>query len=173
MLPLLEKELCEKRRLVTKDEILEYYALGQCTPGIIAVNTATFIGFKKKKVLGGIVATLGLITPSIIIITIISMLLRDYAGNAVVRHAFAGIRIVVVALVAEAVYKFFKTGVKNLFGAAVFAATTLVSVATGVSPVFIVLGAAVLGIIYCRIFPGRMPQEVVDGSGRGADGNDE
>ena len=103
MLPMLKKEVVENRGWATEEELLDYYAIGQCTPGIIAVNTATFIGFKKKKILGGVAATLGVVFPSLVIITIITLFLRNFAQIEIVRHAFAGIRVCVCVLILDAI----------------------------------------------------------------------
>ena len=105
MLPILQREVVEKRKWVTNEEIMDYYAIGQCTPGVIAVNTATFIGQKCAGNIGGIVATLGVIFPSLIIITIIAAFLQNFADLAVVKNAFAGIRICVSVLIINAVMK--------------------------------------------------------------------
>ena len=105
MLPILQKTVVEDKKWATDEELLDYYAIGQCTPGIIAVNTATFIGYKTKGIIGGIVATLGLIFPSIVIIAIIAAFLKNFASLAVVQHAFSGIRVCVGVLVLNAVFK--------------------------------------------------------------------
>ena len=98
MLPILQREVVENRHWATEDELMDYYAIGQCTPGVIAVNTSTFIGYKTHGILGGIAATAGMITPSLIIITIIAAFIQQFAHLAVVQHAFAGIRIAVWGL---------------------------------------------------------------------------
>ncbi|MEF9968430.1 MAG: chromate transporter, partial [Longicatena sp.] len=90
MLPLIEKEVIEKHHWATEEEVLDYYAIGQCTPGIIAVNTATFIGYFQKGLLGAIVATLGVVSPSIVIITIIATILPTFQDFPVVQHALNG-----------------------------------------------------------------------------------
>ena len=115
MLPMLERELVTKRNYVTMEEIMDYFAVGQCTPGIIAVNTATFIGFKRKGVLGGIFATIGVVTPSVIIITLLASVLKLIAGNEIANSAFAGISVAVCALVIQAILKLIKTGIKDTF----------------------------------------------------------
>lgn len=148
MLPLLRREVVEKRQLATEDEILNYFAVGQCTPGIIAVNTATFIGYKRRGVIGGIVTTLGLVTPSIIIIGIIARVLNEFSEIAWVAHAFAGIRIAVVALVFEALIKFMKAGVKTAVAVILFLGSFALAVFADVSAVWIVIGAVVIGIAY-------------------------
>ena len=93
MLPLLQREIVEKKKWATEEEMLDYFAVGQCTPGVIAVNTATFVGFKEKKLSGAVFATLGIVSPSLVIITIIAALLSNFAHIAAVQNAFAGIRV--------------------------------------------------------------------------------
>ena len=119
MLPIIQKEIVETsgnlivRASATEEEVLDYYAVGQCTPGIIAVNTATFIGYKVHGIIGAIVATLGVVFPSLIIITIIAALLKNFANYSIVQHAFSGIRVVVIALIVSAILKLAKTSIKN------------------------------------------------------------
>ena len=111
MLPIIQKEVVEKRKWATEQEVADYYAIGQCTPGVIAVNTATFIGYKNKGILGGIVATLGVVFPSIIIISIIAMFISNFADLEVVKYAFSGIRVCVCVLIINAVIKLGKTSI--------------------------------------------------------------
>ena len=92
MLPALQREVVEKRGWATDEEVMDWYAIGQCTPGVIAVNTATFVGQKRRGTLGGIVATLGIVFPSLVIITIIAAFIQGFADLPAVRNAFGGIR---------------------------------------------------------------------------------
>ena len=147
MLPMIQREVVEKRGWATEEEILNYYAIGQCTPGVIAVNTATFIGNKQKGVLGGFLATLGVILPSLIIITVIAAVLTNFAEIEAVQHALAGIRVAVVVLVGFSVWKLLKSGVKDFFGWWMFGLTFLASVVLGFSPVLVVVLAAAAGLI--------------------------
>ena len=147
MLPMLQREVVDKHHWVTEQDVLDCYAIGQCTPGVIAVNTGTFVGYKQQGALGGIVATLGVITPSIIIITVIAMVLQGFAENPYVIHAFAGIRIAVAVLTLLAVIKLYKSGVKGAAANALLAATFLLRVLFSVSPVVLVLAAIVLGVV--------------------------
>lgn len=149
MLPMLERELVEKRKWVTQEEILNYFAIGQCTPGVIAVNTATFIGYKRKKVIGGVAATLGVISPSIVIIVCIAALLSNFMDILWVQHAFAGIRVAVCALILASVVKLFKSNVKRWWHWPL-AAGAFLTVAFGLSPVWVVAVAAVLGVTLGR-----------------------
>ena len=146
MLPMLQREIVEKKGWATEEELLNYYAIGQCTPGVIAVNTATFIGARQKGALGGFLATLGMVLPSLLIITVIAAVLRSFADISAVQHALAGIRVAVVVLVGSSVWKLRKAGVKDGFGWCVFLLTFLVSAAFGVSPVAVVAVSALLGL---------------------------
>lgn len=158
MLPMLERELVENKKYVTMDEIMDYFAVGQCTPGVIAVNTATFIGYKRKGILGGIFATLGVITPSIIIITILAALLSALAGNEIIEHAFAGISVAVCALIVQAILKFTKSGIKDLF-TAVIAVAALVLSLLEISPIIIILAAGVIGVIVKCLLDKRVKED--------------
>ena len=120
MLPILQREVVEKKGWATEEELTDYFAVGQCTPGIIAVNTATFIGFKYKGIPGGILATLGVVFPSLIIITAIAAFLSNFADIPMVRHALAGINAAVVALIASSVVKLGKSTLKNGAAIAIF-----------------------------------------------------
>ena len=120
MLPILQREVVEKKGWATDEELTDYFAVGQCTPGIIAVNTATFIGYKYRGVPGGVLATLGVVFPSLIIITAIAAFLSNFADIPVVRHALTGINAAVVALIASSVVKLGKSTLKNGAAVAIF-----------------------------------------------------
>ena len=120
MLPILQREVVEKKGWATDDELTDYYAIGQCTPGIIAVNTATFIGYKYKGIWGGICATLGVVFPSLIIITLLAAFLSSFADIPAVQHALAGVNACVVALIATSVLKLGKSTLKNKASRCIF-----------------------------------------------------
>lgn len=148
MLPLLQREIVEKKKWATEEEMLDYFAVGQCTPGVIAVNTATFVGFKEKKLSGAIFATLGIVSPSLVIITVIAALLSNFAHIAAVQNAFAGIRVAVCVLILNSIVKLWKKSVVDKLTFAVFLAVFLGSVLLShVSPVVFIVAAAVLGIV--------------------------
>lgn len=146
MLPMLQRELIERRHWVTEEEILNYFAIGQCTPGIIAVNTATFVGYKKRKVIGAICATFGIVLPSVIIITVIAAILQNFAHIPAVQHAFAGIRIAVCALITASVIKLAKSNIKSTAQILIGIAAFLIVGIFGASPVVIVIGASIAGL---------------------------
>ena len=147
MLPILQREVVEARHWATDDELTDYYAIGQCTPGIIAVNTATFIGQKQAGIIGGIVATLGIVFPSLIIITALAGVINSFSHLAWVQHAFAGIRVCVCVLIFNAVVKLFKGSVKDWAAGLIFLAVLAAALLTDLSPVIFVAAAAALGIV--------------------------
>ncbi|MBQ9519423.1 MAG: chromate transporter, partial [Firmicutes bacterium] len=133
------------------DEILDYYALGQCTPGVIAVNVSTFVGHKKGGVAGAFAATFGMVfVPTILILTIAG-LLTNYAENPVVQRAFSGIQVCVCVLVLDAVSKLWKKAVTNKLGLAIFTVVLLLSLFTDISTSFFVLAAGLVGLIAGKV----------------------
>lgn len=151
MLPILQREVVENKHWAKDEELMDYYAIGQCTPGIIAVNTATFIGKKYKGVLGGIVATLGVVFPSLVIITIIAAVLSNFADLAIVQNAFAGIRVCVCVFIYNAVVKLWKSSVIDLPTTVIFVLVFLGSIFLNLSPVLYVLIAGAAGIILTNL----------------------
>ena len=156
MLPILSKELVEKRGWTTDAELTDYFAIGQCTPGIIAVNVATFVGNKRKGFLGGLFATLGMVFIPTIIITIIAMCLTNFADNEYVKDALAGISVCVCVLVVNAIIKLWKNSVVDGISFAIFVAAFLLSISSyflpfDISPVILVLGGGVLGVIFKQL----------------------
>lgn len=147
MLPMLQREVVEKYKWSTDEEIMDYYAIGQSTPGIIAINTATFIGYKEKGVIGGIVATLGMIVPSWLIIISIAALFQQFADNPFMQRAFSGIRIVVVVLILNAVVKMGKKAINNWIGIVISFLAFILVIGLGISPIYIIVSAGIVGIL--------------------------
>lgn len=148
MLPLLEEEIVRKRAWATKEDLMDYYAVGQCTPGIIAVNVSTFIGYYRKGIPGAIVATLGIVFPSIVIIMSIASLIQNFSDLAIVQHALSGIRIAVCVLISNAVISLSKTGIKDKLGLFLFALAFVMIALFDVTPVILVLIAGSIGYLY-------------------------
>lgn len=146
MLPLLQDELVHKRKWTTEKELMDYYSIGQCTPGIIAVNVATFIGYKRRGVFGGCISTLGMIAPSLLIITLIASVLGKYMHNEWLGYAFAGIRLAVVALILDTLLGLWKKGIAGGRDIAVFGFSLGALFAFNLSAVWIVVLAAVSGL---------------------------
>lgn len=147
MLPIIQKEIVEERKWATDEEIIDYYAIGQCTPGIIAVNTATFIGYKRKGIIGGIVATLGVVFPSLVIITFIAAFFKQFQDNQIVKYAFGGVRVAVVVLVFNAVVKMWSSSVKDWIGTIIFSVSFILIAFVNISPIIVILISTLIGVI--------------------------
>ena len=150
MIPLLEREIVDRHHWATEEELMDYYAVGQCTPGIIAVNVATFVGYKIAGNLGGVIATLGVVTPSLLIIMLIASVLQNFADVPAVKSAFAGIRVCVSVLIFNAVLKLWKKAVVDKAALALFLLVFLLSLFTKLSPVVFVVVCAAAGILLTR-----------------------
>lgn len=149
MLPAIQKEFVEDRPWATNEEILDYYAIGQCTPGIIAVNTAVFIGYKRKGIIGGLVACLGMVSPSLLIITTIAAFFQHFQDIVMVQHAFGGIRVVVAALIASTVINMASQSIKDWLGIVLFIGAFFAVAIFKVSPIIVIVIAAISGIVRC------------------------
>ena len=147
MLPILQREVVQKNEWATEEEILDYYAIGQCLPGIIAVNTSIFVGQKHKGILGGIAAALGIVFPSLVIITIIAMFLSNFMDSAILANAFAGIRVCVSVLILNAVLRLRKSSIIDAMTLVLFFTVFAAATFTELSPVIYVVIAAVIGIV--------------------------
>jgi len=152
MLPILERELVDKRHWTTMDDLRDYFSIGQCTPGIIALNVSTFIGEKRGGVKGALAATVGFLTGPIIIILIIAMFLQNFATLPVVQHAFAGIRVCVCVLILQAVLRLWKKSVVDPFTLGLYIAVFALSVLSNVMPfkipaAILVILSGIVGII--------------------------
>ncbi len=151
MLPLLTREIVEKRKWATEEELLDYYAVGQCTPGIIAVNTATFIGYYQAGVLGGIFSTLGMVTPSIIIIVAVAAVLQQFMEYQIVASALMGIRAVVCALLAHTVITLGKKSLVNVASVVLFVMGLVLCFVFDITPIIIVILGGVAGVVLGKI----------------------
>lgn len=149
MLPILERELAEKRKWTTHMDLMDYYAVSQVTPGIIAVNVATFLGYKRLGVLGGIVTTFGVVLPSLVIISLISFSLDSIAHIGWIQKALTGINITVAAMLTKIVWSFIKNSIKapkNIFGIILVLSSFILVTVFNVDSAFIILGSAVCGL---------------------------
>lgn len=147
MLPMLQKEIVERHKWAKEDEIMDYFAIGQVTPGIIAINTSTFVGYKTKGIIGGIVATAGIAFPSLIIITVIAAFLKNFASYKPVQYAFNGVRACVCVLIFEAVRKMAKKSVVDKFCLVIFIVVIVLSITNWISPALIVVLSGISGIL--------------------------
>ncbi len=146
MLPLLQDEIVKKHRWASDEDLMNYFSIGQCTPGIIAINVATFIGYRHYGVFGAIAATTGIVLPSLLIIMLIAGFLQRYMHLEYLEQAFAGIRIGVTALIANILYDMWKKGIQDLWGWGIFAAAVFLLLAFDFSAVAIVVLAALSGL---------------------------
>lgn len=167
MLPLIQKEVVEVKGWVTEEEVIDYYAIGQSTPGIIAVNTATFIGYKLKKIPGAIAGTLGMITPSVIIIIFVALFFNYFIEVPLIQSAFKGIRVAVIALLIQAVVKMGKKAIKDWMGMALALIAFCVVAFQNISPIWIIITSSVVGIcIRFQLFRHEQLYEKKGGEGK-------
>ena len=147
MLPILQREVVEGKHWASEEELMDYFAIGQCTPGIIAVNTATFIGQKQRGILGGVMSTLGVVFPSVVIISVLAGLITNFSHLVWVQNAFAGIQVCVCVLIFNAVVKLLKKSVVDKRTAGIFLVVLAGGVFLDISPAWFVIAAAVVDII--------------------------
>ena len=162
MLPFLERELVQKKNWSTSEDLLDYYAISQVTPGVIAVNVSTFVGFKKSGVLGAIFATLGMVTPSLIIISVIAVFIQNFEHIVWVQKALAGINVAVAALLTYAVVNFAKKTIKKWWHALFYLCSFCLMYFLKVNTVIIVVSAAILGVLIAWLSGGLKKVEMVD-----------
>ena len=151
MIPMLEREIVDRHGWATSEELMDYYAVGQCTPGVIAVNTATFIGYKVAGDLGGVIATLGVVFPSFVIISVIAGIIQNFADIPAVKSAFAGIRVCVCVLIFNSVLKLWKGAVKDKVTMALCLLVFVLSMFFNISPIVFVVLCAAAGILFTKM----------------------
>lgn len=151
MLPIIKRELVDNLNWITESDILDYYAIGQSTPGIIAVNTATMTGYNLKGIAGALAATSGFVMPSLIIITIIASYFSRFQEIELFQHAFSAIQIAVVALIVDIVIKMWNKSDKSKISLLIFILAFILLAFFRISPVYVILASAVSGIIIQRL----------------------
>lgn len=155
LLPILQEEFVRKRNWVSDEELMDYFAIGQCTPGIISVNVATFIGNKRKGVIGGFVTTFGFVTIPLLLISVIAMFLTEFASYPIVKNAFAGIRVVVCILILTAIERLWPKSITSKVSFALFLIVFVLSTFTDVSPILLVVFSGVTGVIISQMNGGK------------------
>lgn len=163
MLPILRREIVQAREWMSEEDIIDYYALSQGLPGIIAINVSVFIGYKRRGIPGAVASALGMVSPCIIIISIIAFFLAGFQDNPYVKHALAGISVCVSALILDAVVGLWKKGVKDAFGVVVCLVMLALSVFTSISPILLVIACALLGIAFRPITAKAQAEKGGDG----------
>jgi chromate transporter len=151
MMPVMRKEVVDKKQWVLDDDILKILVISESTPGVLAVNSATFIGYKIKGFWGSVVATLGVIIPSLIIISIIAIFLYQFRDLEIVSYAFLGIKAGIAVLIFQAGLKLSKKMPKNRFTYVIFAIALIVALFTTISAIYMIMIGAVVGLIYGQI----------------------
>lgn len=151
MMPMMERELIAKKHWITEEDLLDYYAIGQSTPGIVAVNVATFVGFRQAGIIGGIVATLGMVTPSLVIIMILAGLINSISDYPYVQKALAGINVAVAALLTSVVVKFAKKTIKKILHAVYMLSAFALVFFLKVPSVWIIIAALTAGVVISLI----------------------
>lgn len=147
MIPLIQKEAVEKRKWITDDDILEIIAIAESTPGPIAINSATFVGYRAAGVLGSVFATLGVVLPSFVIILALSFVLRQFQELEAVKYAFAGIRAGVLALLIKSLWTMYKKSPKGWPAYVVMAGSFILTAIFDVNVIFVIIGCAVFGLV--------------------------
>ena len=147
MLPILRREICQKEQWLKEEEVMDFYAIGQSMPGIIAINVGSFIGYTRRKEAGAVAAALGVVSPCLVIITIIAACLANFQDNVYVRHALSAVSVCVCALIVDSILAMWKKGVKDVFGIILFAIMLFAMTFTEASPVILVVLSAVAGIV--------------------------
>lgn len=148
MIPIIETEVVDKHGWVSREEFLDLVAVAQSCPGVFAVNMSIFIGYRLKKTMGAIVATLGTALPSFIIILLIAMCFRQFKDNEIVASIFRGIRPAVVALIAVPTFNMAKAAKIGLTNCWIPIVSALLIYALGINPIYILFIAAVGGYVY-------------------------
>ncbi len=156
MFTMIEREVVDKHKYLTKSELMDVFAIAESTPGAVAVNTATFVGTKKAGVLGGIFTTLGLMLPSIVIIMALSYVIELFRDNQWVNYVFKGIRAGVLVLISKAVISFFRNMRKDWFDFVLLIAAFLIAFLTDVSVIYIIIGTIVICIFIIVIRNARV-----------------
>jgi chromate transporter len=153
MIPLIEREVVDNKKWIERKEIVDVFALAQSLPGAIAINTSTFIGYKILGKVGAIVSTIGIILPSLIIITLIAMFFSVVRGNPVFEEIFDGISPAIVALILVAGIKIVKQSVKDKIGIIILLCTIVFITFFNMQAIFAIIGGALVGISIYFFFP--------------------
>jgi chromate transporter len=148
MMPIMQKEVVDKKNWATDEDILKILVISESTPGVLAVNSATFIGYQIRGFWGSLVATLGVVIPSFVIISLLSFFIIEFKENVYVAYAFSGIRAGVAMLIFNAVFKLSKKIKKNWFTYVVVTVVCITALLTSFSAIYILLIGALIGIIY-------------------------
>ena len=165
MMPMIQKELIVKRSWMTDEDLIDYYAIGQSTPGIIAVNVATFVGYKKAGIIGGIIGTLGIVSPSLLIIMLLAGLIDSIDHNPLVQKALKGINVAVAALLTDVSLNFAKKSASGVFSVFIMLITFALVYFFKIPSFYIIIGATLLGIAVYLVKNRRAAGKSAGGNG--------
>lgn len=154
MLPILQREIVEKKAWIAEEKIIDYYAISQGLPGIIAINVAIFIGKERKGILGGIAGALGIAGPCLLIITFIAAFLSNFQDNPIVRNAFGGIAVCVSALILNSVIGLWKKAIVDRIGILIFIAVLVGMLVLEISPIVLIIAGAIFGVAAKKLLGG-------------------
>ena len=163
MLPMFQRELVDKNKWLTEEEMTDLFSVSQCLPGIIAANTAIFVGHKHRGVLGGIVSALGVILPSVVVVLLVAAFLSNFADIIIVQKAFTGLRVCVSVLIINAVFKLRKHALIDIPAAIIFVAVFILSVYMLFPVAILIAVAGVCGLVISVIRKGRSPEDSSSG----------
>ena len=156
MIPLIQREAVDHRKWVTEDDILDIVAIAESTPGPIAINSATFVGYRAAGVLGSAAATFGVVLPSFVLILLLSFILQQFQGVEAVQYAFRGIQAGVLALLVKALYGMYKKSPKGWAAYVVMAGSFIATAVLNINVLFVIIGCAVFGLVTALLAERRM-----------------
>lgn len=155
MIPLMQREVVDKNKWITEEEMMDIVAIGESTPGPISINVATFVGYKLHKFWGAFFSTLGIVLPSFIVILIISYFLNDFMEIEIVRYAFSGIRVAIIALIIKALYSMYKQCSKNLLTYIIICLSFILITFFNINAIYVIILSALIALIYSFLFKRR------------------
>ncbi|MBR6101000.1 MAG: chromate transporter [Ruminococcus sp.] len=148
MIPLIQKEVCENKKWLSEKDISDIVAISESTPGPIAINAATFIGYRRAGLFGACMATLGVVLPSFLIISLISLMLTEFQNYKPVRYAFMGIRAAVLALILKALWMMFRSSKKNVISYCIMGVSLVLTAFLKIDAVFVIIGCGLFGLLW-------------------------
>ena len=150
MIPLIQKEVCENKKWLNEKDITDIVAISESTPGPIAINAATFVGYKTSGFMGACLATLGVVLPSFLIISLISLILTQFQSIKAVNYAFMGIRAAVLALILKALWMMFRSVQKKKrpISYAIMGVSLILTAFLKIDAVFVIIGCGLFGLIW-------------------------
>ena len=158
MIPLIQREVVENRKWLDDEDILDIIAIAESTPGPIAINAATFVGFRVAGFWGSLISTLGVVLPSVLIILLISYLLAFFEDLTVIKYAFWGIRACVLALLCKAWWGMFKKSKKTIISMIIAVCAFVLTAVIGIDSIYVIIGCAAVGLVSSLIIERREKQ---------------